>query len=114
MENFIRINDYMKQGNLVLIPFPFTDLTSTKVRPALIISKDMKNEDLIILPISSHRFGDSFMITTKDMSKGVLPLVSYVRFTKVATLHGSLVKRVIGDLDKKVFGRIILKFKSQF
>ncbi|MBI2634507.1 type II toxin-antitoxin system PemK/MazF family toxin [Candidatus Peregrinibacteria bacterium] len=114
MENFIRINDYMKQGNLVLIPFPFTDLTSTKVRPALVISKDIGDEDLIILPISSHRLGDSFKITTKDMAKGALPLISYVRFTKVATLHNSLVRKIIGDLDKNVFGRIILKFKSQF
>ena len=47
----------MKKGDVVLISFPFTDLTSVKVRPALVISNDSYNEvqdDIVLLLITSN------------------------------------------------------------
>lgn len=48
-----------KFGSIVLIPFPFTDLTSSKICPALIISKSNKDmDDVLVAFISSKNKGD--------------------------------------------------------
>src|SRR3989338_952000 len=43
----------LKRGDVILVPFPFTDLSSTKVRPAVIVSADPQEDDVIIAFISS-------------------------------------------------------------
>ena len=46
-----------KRGDIVLVPFPFTDLTSSKKRPALVISPDSFNsqqQDLVVVAITSQ------------------------------------------------------------
>ena len=45
----------MKQGTIVLTPFPFTDLSTTKRRPAIVISKDNEQTgDVVVAYISSQ------------------------------------------------------------
>lgn len=45
-----------KLGDIILIPFPFTDLSSTKVRPALIISKNnQKSQNVIVCFVASNQ-----------------------------------------------------------
>lgn len=101
-----------KFGSIVLVPFPFTDLTSAKVRPALIISKDnQKMEDVIVCFISSKESSNkkhSIAIeSTKDTG---LKVRSVVRFDKIATLN----KRVIlGELGK-TNDRFLKKHRSKF
>ena len=49
-----------RQGHIVLVSFPFTDLTSSKRRPALILSPDPFNsagEDLVLAAVTSHIHG---------------------------------------------------------
>jgi mRNA interferase MazF len=43
----------LRRGDIVLVPFPFTDLTGQKVRPALVISPDPPGEDVMVAFISS-------------------------------------------------------------
>lgn len=43
----------LKRSDIILIPFPFTDLTSAKVRPAVVISSNPQEEDVIVAFISS-------------------------------------------------------------
>jgi mRNA interferase MazF len=46
-------------GDIILVPFPFTDQTSTKKRPAVVISSDVYNQehpDLIVMAITSQRY----------------------------------------------------------
>jgi mRNA-degrading endonuclease toxin of MazEF toxin-antitoxin module len=59
-----------KQGEIILVPFPFTDLSSTKQRPGLIVSRDDFNttrSDLLIAAITSQipptLAADEFMIS---------------------------------------------------
>ncbi|MBN2186875.1 MAG: type II toxin-antitoxin system PemK/MazF family toxin [Dehalococcoidia bacterium] len=44
---------HLKRGDIVLVPFPFTDLTTEKLRPAVIISAEPQESDIVIAFISS-------------------------------------------------------------
>lgn len=104
----------MKQGDLVLVPFPFTNLRSIKTRPALIISKKSGDDDVIVLAITSQKQIDTVKIDNKDLSGGALPLTSFVRYGKVVALHKSLIKKSVGTLKTEILNNVISKFKEQF
>ena len=44
-----------KKGAVILVPFPFTDLSENKVRPAVVLSCAMKGEDVVVAFISSQK-----------------------------------------------------------
>ena len=97
-----------KRGDVVLVPFPFTDLTSSKRRPALVISPDSFNaqqQDLVVAAITS-RVPDTMeplILTSRDFSSGTLPKTSIVKPNKLFTIHSTLViKRVAVLKDERV------------
>ena len=66
-----------KRGDIVLVPFPFTDLTSSKRRPALVISPDSFNaqqQDLVVAAIASQvpDATETLVLTSRDFSSGTL------------------------------------------
>jgi mRNA interferase MazF len=79
-----------KRGDVVLVPFPFTDLTSSKRRPALVISPDSFNaqqQDLVVAAITSQvpDITEPLVLTSKDFSSGTLPKISLVKPNKLFT-----------------------------
>lgn len=93
-----------KKWDLVLVPFPFTDLTATKKRPALIISPDEFNEgpDVVIAFVTSNlnvrpRMGD---YTIQEWNDAGLPKPSMIRM-KFATLHQSIIVKQLGRLSQE-------------
>ena len=102
-----------RQGDIILVFFPFTDLTSSKRRPALVISPDFFNaagEDLILAAITSHITDDpnSIQLTESDFASGRLPKKSIVKTTKLFTMHSSLIVKSARSRErrrKKSFGR---------
>lgn len=105
-----------KKWDIVLVPFPFTDLTTSKKRPGLVISPDEYNKgpDILILFITSkldreERLGD-YKIERWDESK--LPKPSMIRM-KFATIDKSIVVKKIGRLsefDISEFHKEIMNF----
>ncbi|MCD6115838.1 type II toxin-antitoxin system PemK/MazF family toxin [bacterium] len=105
-----------KKWEIVLVPFPFTNLTTTKKRPALIISPDEYNEymDVIIVFITSkmdvkYRMGD---YRIKEWEKSNLPKPSMIRM-KFATIDKSIIVKKIGRLhekDVREFAEILKNF----
>jgi mRNA interferase MazF len=104
---------------IVTVPFPFTDLSSSKKRPALIVSPNNFNigKDVVIAFVTSQipfplRFGDYEL--QKWIEAG-LPKRSVVRM-KFATLDKNLVIKKIGEIEpvdrKEIEEMIILFFKS--
>lgn len=89
-----------RQGGIVLVSFPFTDLSSSKRRPALVLSPDSFNvagEDLVLAAITSHITDDpnTAPLSRGDFAEGGLPKKSMVKTSKLFTMHRSLiVKRV--------------------
>ena len=112
----IFINNIMnlKKGDIILIPFPYTNLTDVKLRPALVIYVDNDWEDLIILAITSKQSRyKEIMITNADLGEGTLPIDSYIRYTKIATLHNSLVKKKVAYLKSQILNIILEKLKQE-
>lgn len=92
-----------KKWDIILVPFPFTDLASSKKRPCLVISPDEYNKgsDILISFITSKldrekRLGD-YEIEKWEKSK--LPKPSMLRM-KFATIDKSIVVKKIGSLEE--------------
>lgn len=104
-----------RQGDIVLVPFPFTDGIQSKVRPAIVISADRVNnsQDIILAQITSIPRNDefSFFIHT-DMLDAPLHKESQVRSHKIFILEQKLIKAVISRLKKRHLIQLTEKIKS--
>ncbi|MGH2552141.1 MAG: type II toxin-antitoxin system PemK/MazF family toxin, partial [Chitinophagaceae bacterium] len=67
------------KGDIVVVPFPFSDLSGAKKRPALVLA-DLPGNDIILCQITSRFRKDRFAVELSqiDFIKGGLPVLSYV------------------------------------
>ncbi len=87
-------------GAIVLTDFPFTDLTATKRRPALVISTDNdRRTDVIVAYITSIPRDDPDAMAMAPTSRTGLKVESSVRFDKIATINKNIIAGRIGDAD---------------
>jgi mRNA interferase MazF len=95
-------------GAVVLVPFPFSDLSASKLRPALILA-DAGRGDWILCQITSKPYTDDSAIEliNDDFANGGLRLVSYVRPGKLFTSNISLMKTQAGLLKKEKLDRVV-------
>lgn len=105
----------MKQGSIVLIPFPFAELSNIKLRPALLVSftKD-KFQDLVLCAISSSvpdNLGENDIIIEPDHSNG-LRKKSVLKADRIVTLKSNSVVAVIGKLSAENWSDFREVFKS--
>jgi mRNA interferase MazF len=90
------------KGKIVLVHFPFTDLTATKLRPALVIHES--DEDVVVAFISSrvsaHVSKYGLLVTERHPAfpETGLKVPSVIRFDKVATLSKDLIDGEIGEI----------------
>jgi len=103
MERFIK-------GDVVIVPFPFSDLSNSKKRPAFVIA-DLKGNDIILCQIKSQLVRDSYAITLKesDFEKGSLEKNSNVRPNRLFTADKSIIARKAGTVHKNKVKEIIDK-----
>ena len=95
-----------KPGDLILIPFPFSDLTSHKKRPALILKEKDYFGDFLAVPLTSQpQHQQSIELDNKDLSRGELPKKSWLRVDKIYTLNDCLIIKKIGTLKPAFFKR---------
>jgi len=93
----------LTRGDLVLIQFPFTDLSAQKLRPALIVGR-VTGDDVIVAFISSRMFSadpsaeHALGPTDAEFRTTGLKSASLIRLNKLATLHRGLVRRRIGRI----------------
>jgi len=87
------------KGDIVIIPFPFSDLSGNKKRPAFVIA-DLPGDDIIVCQITSMSKFDSYAlpITTSDFISGSLPVDCFVRPNKVFTASKDIIFSVAGRL----------------
>ena len=80
------------KGDVVVVPFPFTDLSRAKRRPALVIATP-EGEDVLLCQITSQQVRDSYAISLEDVdfSDGALRVPSNIRPNRIFTADGRIV-----------------------
>lgn len=108
----------MKQGDIVLIPFPFTNLKGAKRRPALVISGSNINRgsDIILVAITSKSRGDNFSISIDNQVDLNTPLhlISEIRCNKIFVADKGLVEKNISSVKSDILKRVVEKINSLF
>ena len=94
-------------GSVVLVPFPFSDLSESKLRPAVVLAS-ADREDWILCQVTSKRYSDARAgeILDSSFEAGSLHLVSYARPGKLFTAHSSLIQREVGILKRSTLDDI--------
>ena len=88
----------MKKGDIVLIPFPFTDLTGNKLRPALVLLSG--SVDVTVAFITTQlRWKESSDVILSPTEQNGLKQESLIRLAKLATLDSNLVDGLLGEID---------------
>ncbi len=86
-------------GSVVLVPFPFSDLSQSKIRPALVLA-NAERGDWILCQITSKPYADqrAVRLDEADFASGGLELTSYVRPGKIFTANEALMIETVGQL----------------
>ena len=103
-----------KQGTVVLVPFPFTDLSGTKVRPAVVLSHKLSGDDLIVLFLSSKKGRGVYDVPLIPNTQNGLKMPSVAKCTKIATLDCKVVLGEIGSLTKSELQKILIVLSRVF
>ena len=87
------------KGDVVVLPFPFSDLSSSKRRPALVVAI-ASADDVILAQITSSNFSDNYAVklSTTDFSDGSLNVASNIRPNKLFTADVSIIAYKAGHI----------------
>ena len=104
----------IKRGNIVLVPFPFTDLSGQKVRPALVISRNLAGDDIVVIFISSKAIKklSRYDVIVEVSKENGLKVRSSIKCAKIATLDKKVVLGEIGVLSTYDQRRVDNKLKQ--
>jgi mRNA interferase MazF len=99
------------QGDVVLIPVPFTDLSSARRRPVIVISNDAYNRtttDMVVVGMTSNLtpHPHSFLLTSADLVSGTLKHPGRVRVDKIYTLSQGIAVKTFGKVNDATLDRI--------
>lgn len=108
-------------GQIILVSYPFTDQTASKLRPALVISTARFNtgEDFVAVPISSsieQQKTLGFVISDTDnyFAGTRLRRSSTVKWSKPMTISTTIVQSKLGVIPKHVLEKIQERLRSMF
>ncbi len=94
-------------GQVVIVPFPYSDLSGQKLRPVLLLAT-AGHQDWVICQITSNPFTDpsAIPLTLHSFSVGGLPHTSYIRPSKLFTANQSLITGRSGTLRSDVLQEV--------
>ncbi|HKG83984.1 MAG TPA: type II toxin-antitoxin system PemK/MazF family toxin [Beijerinckiaceae bacterium] len=100
-----------ERGDLLLVPFPFTDLSAAKRRPVLALTAPDGYGDFVALPVTSRpQSAHGVPLTRADLMRGSLPTASWIRTDRIVTLNASLVVKSIGRVSEEAVGAAVQRF----
>jgi len=107
----------LKQKDIVLLPFPFSDLEGQKVRPALVVSNDTFNKtsaDCLMVPLTSVIIDEpySIIITPKDVISGKLVKTSRIKTDKIFSVEKNLAIMKIGTANDEIFKKVRMEISK--
>jgi mRNA interferase MazF len=101
MEEFVK-------GSVVVIPFPFSDLSAAKRRPALVLA-NLTGNDILLCQITSrcHDEKYSILLKTTDFETGDLPVESYIRPARIFTADKNIILNTKGIVSNEILNKTI-------
>lgn len=110
-----------KPGDVVLIAFPFTDFSTLKQRPCVVISSGEFNaihNDVIVAAITSHvpekLESDEYLLSEAEQKACGLPKASMIRIGKIVTIDARLIRKSLGKLPDDSYNLVLSKFQQIF
>lgn len=96
------------KGDVIVLPFPFSDLTQSKKRPALIIA-ELEGDDVILCQITSQEIKDKYavLLDEDDFETGAIKRKSNVRPNRIFTADSHIILYQIGRLKSKKINKVI-------
>jgi len=106
-----------EQGDILLIPFPFSDLSSTKQRPVLVLSNSDNNrsrQDILVAAITSNVLERDYLIrlAPEDLEQGHLKVDSGIRADKIYTLSQKIVVKRFGTVNQTILTQVKVKLNQ--
>ena len=106
-----------KQRDILIVPFPFSDLSGQKNRPVLVLSKDKDNNSadyIITCGITSNLKNAKYsvIIENKDLENGNIPSKSRIKVDKLFTIEKSSVIKKVAMINQKTFNKVGKEFNS--
>lgn len=103
----------MPKGDIVLVPFPFTNLADTKIRPCLVLIEAAYDVTVSFITTKTG-WNDPASLKVNTSIENSLKKESFIRLNKLATLDKELVLGKIGILSKEVLTEVNEKLKEVF
>jgi mRNA interferase MazF len=111
----------MIKNSIILVPFPFDDFSTSKLRPALCLTEEIGKYNHIIIAFISSRIPDDIVDSDLIVRKGSedsiglgLTIDSVIRLHKIVTIPKNLIKRKLGRINKSVETKVREKIKQLF
>jgi mRNA interferase MazF len=99
-----------RRGDLVLVPFPFTDLSTEKRRPVLCLTDADGFGDFLAAAVTTKgHHTHALSLDALAMAQGRLPVTSWVRVDRLITLSQSLVSKTFGAVTPEFLSGVIAK-----
>ncbi len=112
---------FMIKGKLVLVPFPFDDLSSAKLRPAVCLTNPIGLHHHVVLAFITSRIPDEILETDivvdskrDDFSTTGLHVSSAIRLHRLMTVTTSLIQRELGNLSSQMEVEVSEKLPKLF
>ena len=98
-----------KQRDIVLIPFPYSDLSLSKKRPALIISNDEINKmkDRICCLVTSKVHKDDLVISRHSFDEGKLPFKSSIKPHRIFTINQDIIIKKLCKINNSLHNQVV-------
>jgi mRNA interferase MazF len=102
------------QKDIVLIPFPYSDLSMSKKRPALIISNEKINkmQDRICCLVTTKSHKNDLQITKDSVEEGALPFKSFIKPHRIFTINDSIIIKKLCRINDKLHKSVITKINE--
>lgn len=99
----------LRRGSVVLVRFPFSDLSASKRRPAVVLA-DVGRGDYVLAQVTSKPYSDTDAVelTGASFTRGGLNLTSYARPGKLFTANDALIVREVGALTAAALDELVV------
>lgn len=109
------MNKIYNKGDVVVLPFPYTDLSGVKKRPAVVVV-NLRGQNIILAQITTNQRNDEDLVSLrkKDFSDGYLTSDSFIMVSLIFTVDSSRISYKAGKLNKRKIKEVEKKLCNMF